>query len=172
MTEDIVVEDISSEELVSIEHAREAFDDAQLIDYILERFHERHRTQLENLVKLAAKVESVHGDDQLCPNGLTLHLTNMRQELEQHMFKEENILFPMIKAGQGAMAVGPISVMKHEHEEHAAAIKALETRANNLVLPAQACHTWQNLYQSIEAFITDLKAHIELENDVLFARQV
>ena len=39
----------------------------------------------------------------------------LKAELEQHMAKEEQRLFPLIKSGQGAMAIGPISVMEREH---------------------------------------------------------
>lgn len=161
----------NAQALPSIETAQETLDDAQLIDFILIRFHERHRAQLEELINLASKVEEMHRTHEQCPKGLALYLSIMRQELDQHMFKEEYILFPMIKTGRGPMAGGPISVMKHEHEEHAEAIKTLKSRANNLILPAQACNTWKRLYQGIEEFISDLNAHIELENNVLFARQ-
>lgn len=164
-------EESEFEEMMSIKQAEESLDDAQLIDFILKRFHERHRFQLDNLIALARKVEQVHKEHDQCPEGLALYLSHMSAELEQHMYKEENILFPMIKSGQGSMTVGPISVMKHEHEEHYASIKTLESKAYNLILPEQACETWKALYSELKAFISDLNAHIELENNVLFARQ-
>lgn len=160
-----------SKHLPTIEQARQMTDDTQLIEFILERFHERHRHQLKELIELATEVESVHSDEEACPSGLAQHLISMNRELEQHMFKEENILFPLIMAGRGAMATGPIGVMKHEHEEHCAAIEALEIKANNLNLPIRASDVWQTLYSRLEEFIRDLHAHIALENDVLFARQ-
>ena len=69
----------------------------QLIEYILARFHERHRDQLPELIRLASRVEQVHGSKPGCPNGLAEHLWNMQQELESHMLKEEQILFPMLQ---------------------------------------------------------------------------
>ncbi len=41
----------------------------QLIEYILARFHERHRDQLPELIRLASRVEQVHGSKPGCPNG-------------------------------------------------------------------------------------------------------
>lgn len=159
------------EDLPSVETARTSFDDAQLIEFIVQRFHERHRVQLQELIDLASRVEEFHGDHELCPKGLAMYLSIMRQELEQHMYKEEMVLFPMIRAGQGDMAYGPISMMRAEHEEHAQAIKGLEDRVNHLQLPDNACETWRSLYRGIEELISDLHTHMELENDVLFARQ-
>lgn len=164
-------EESVSAEMPSLVEAQQGFDDEQLIDFILERFHERHREQLEVLIPLARKVETVHSDQELCPVGLAQHLENMSEELEQHMFKEENILFPMIRRGQGISAVGPISMMKYEHEQHVEEIGMLERKARGLILPEFACNSWRRLYEGISEFVRDLKAHIELENNVLFARQ-
>src|SRR5690606_16047582 len=70
-----------------------------LIEHILERFHERHREQLPELIRLASRVEQVHSNKPGCPLGLAEHLWNMQQELESHMLKEEQILFPMLQRG-------------------------------------------------------------------------
>ncbi len=40
-----------------------------LIDHIYRDFHERHREQLPELIRLAQRVESVHGDRADCPIG-------------------------------------------------------------------------------------------------------
>ena len=149
----------------------ETLPDGELIDFILERFHQCHRRQLKELITLAGRVEGQHGNHQLCPRGLARFLEAMSAELEQHMFKEENILFPMIRAGQGGMASGPISVMMHEHDEHGAAIDKLGELTHQLQLPSDACGSWRQLYSDLETFVADLNHHIELENTVLFARQ-
>jgi len=68
-----------------------------LIDHILERYHARHREDLPELIRLARRVEQVHGDRPDCPKGLADHLADMQQELESHMMKEEQILFPILR---------------------------------------------------------------------------
>lgn len=143
----------------------------ELIDYILENFHQVHRTELPELLRLANKVERVHADKPDCPHGLSDHLLQMAQELEQHMQKEENILFPMIKRGTGSMVLGPISVMRHEHDDHGAALRELERLTNNMHPPMGACNTWRALYLGLQKLHNDLMEHIHLENNLLFVKQ-
>jgi len=150
--------------------ALNALSSSDLIEHILIRYHDTHRKQLAELVRLASRVEKVHGDLPACPNGLAEHLDTMRQELEQHMHKEEQILFPMLQQGMNAMAQGPISMMRHEHEGHSSAVSQIIDLTNNLALPIDACNTWRALYLSLDEFMTDLHNHIEIENTILFNR--
>ncbi|VCU70669.1 Iron-sulfur cluster repair protein YtfE [Pigmentiphaga humi] len=141
---------------------------SDLIDHILRRYHERHRQQLPELIALAAKVEQVHGERPDCPAGLADRLRAMQQELESHMRKEEQILFPMISRGHGAMAAAPIAVMRLEHDQHREALRELAALTGDAIPPAGACATWQALYRGLRLFRDDLMAHIHLENNVLF----
>ena len=70
-----------------------------LIDHILERYHAVHREQLPELIRMARRVEAVHRDHPLVPSGLAALLEEAEQDLLSHMMKEENILFPLLKAG-------------------------------------------------------------------------
>lgn len=143
---------------------------AEIIDYILPRFHQRHREQLSELVLMAEKVERVHGDKPTCPRGLAKQLNLIRLDLENHMMKEEQILFPLIKQGMGQQAAGPISVMEHEHDEAGEQLEVVKFLTNNVTPPEGACNTWQALYNGINTFISDLMEHIHLENNLLFPR--
>lgn len=142
----------------------------ELIEHILTRYHDTHREQLPELIQLSERVERVHGGHTACPSGLSSHLTHMAEELETHMAKEEQILFPMITRGMVAMAGGPVSVMRHEHDDHGSALEELERITNGLTLPEGACGSWQRLYHGLASFRDDLKAHIQTENDLLFSR--
>ncbi|MGE4406312.1 iron-sulfur cluster repair protein YtfE [Pseudomonas sp.] len=141
----------------------------QLIEHILENFHERHRDQFPELIRLANRVEHVHGSRPECPNGLAEHLWTMQQELESHMLKEEQILFPMLQRGIGfPQAQGPISVMRYEHQQHGEALERLAALTNDITPPANACNTWRALYRGLEELRSDLMQHIHLENNILF----
>ena len=140
----------------------------ELIPYILTRYHERHREQLPELIRLARRVEQVHGDHAECPNGLTDHLCYIQQALESHMTKEEQILFPMLLRGEHSLSRGPISVMRFEHGQHDQALDQLFALTNDITVPAHACNTWQTLYRGLDTFCQDLTQHIQLENEVLF----
>ena len=112
-----------------------------MIDYILPRFHQRHREQLAELVLMAEKVERVHGDKPSCPRGLAKQLNRIRTDLENHMMKEEQILFPLIKQGMGPQAAGPISVMEHEHDEAGEQLEVVKFLTDNVTPPEGACTT-------------------------------
>lgn len=147
-------------------------DDHELIEHLLQRYHEVHRRQLRDLVHLAQKVEHTHFEHPACPIGLADHLRNMAVELEQHMQKEELILFPMLSRGQGAMAGWPIRVMLGEHDDHTAAIERIDALTDTITTPDGVCNSWRGLYTGLLAFKRDLQKHIQLENDILFARHL
>ncbi len=141
---------------------------ARLIDHLLTNFHEKHRAQLPELIRLAQRVEYVHGGKPECPVGLAGLLAEMHMELEGHMAKEEQILFPMLANSRGGLPEGPISVMRAEHLQHGGALEAIERLTNNITPPVNACNTWRALYLGLAAFRDDLIQHIHLENNILF----
>ena len=138
------------------------------IDHILQRYHDVHRAQFEELVPLAQKVAEVHADS--FPAEVPELLAYMQNELLMHMMKEERMLFPMIKQGVGRGAAMPISVMMHEHEEHDQAVARLLALTNNLTVPENACGSWTRLYTLARELVDDLTDHIHLENEILFPR--
>ncbi|MDO9623079.1 MAG: iron-sulfur cluster repair protein YtfE [Pseudomonas sp.] len=141
---------------------------ARLIEHILKRYHARHREQLPELIRLACRVEQVHGGRADCPHGLTDLLRDMQQELESHMLKEEQILFPMLLSGYARQASAPISVMRFEHDHHGLALGQMEALTHGITPPQDACNTWRALYRGLNELHDDLMQHIHLENNVLF----
>lgn len=144
--------------------------DSQLIEHIVSRYHDTHRRQLPELIRLAQRVEHVHAGRPDCPTGLAAHLERLYGELENHMQKEERMLFPMMVGGLQGMLTGPITVMRREHDDHGAALAVIDNLTNNITPPAGACNTWRALYLGLETFKTDLINHIHLENNILFER--
>jgi regulator of cell morphogenesis and NO signaling len=140
----------------------------ELIDHILRRYHEVHRQQLPELIRMARRVEAVHRDHPQVPQGLADHLETMEQELLAHMAKEEQILFPLLKQGGHPMVVHPIGMMRHEHVSHGAQIDRLAELTHQHQPPAGACNTWQALYAGTARLTEDLIEHIHTENNLLF----
>ena len=141
---------------------------SELIDHILRRYHEVHRQQLPELIRMARRVEAVHRDHPQVPQGLADHLETMEQELLAHMAKEEQILFPLLKQGGHPMVVHPIGMMRHEHVSHGAQIERLAELTQQHQPPAGACNTWQALYAGTARLTEDLIEHIHTENNLLF----
>ena len=123
--------------------------------HIVPRYHDTHRSQMAEMLELGEKVAEVQA---------------IQNELLSHMMKEERILFPMIDQGAGSGAAMPIRMMMHEHDDHQGAIAQLRSLTNDFTPPENACGSWQRLYALAKEFTDDLADHIELENNILFAR--
>jgi regulator of cell morphogenesis and NO signaling len=141
-----------------------------LIDHLLQRYHDVHRAQLPELIAMARRVEDVYRDHPAVPAGLADLLEQMHREMLDHMAKEEQILFPMIRAGGHPMIGHPIAVMRSEHLAHGAQLERLAELTADHTAPAGACTTWQALYAGTRQFQDDLMEHIHLENNLLFPR--
>ncbi|RCS59418.1 iron-sulfur cluster repair protein YtfE [Parvibium lacunae] len=139
-----------------------------LIDHILTRYHDVHRAQLPELILMARRVEAVHRDHPNAPVGLAQLLTEMEVDLLNHMQKEEQVLFPMLKAGGNAFVVHPIGMMRSEHIDHGATLERLAALTQEMTPPPGACTTWRALYAGLAQLADDLVNHIHLENNVLF----
>ena len=142
----------------------------ELIDHILANYHDAHRRELLDLIELARKVERVHADKPSVPAGLTALLTDMRDTMESHMQKEEQILFPAILRGLGTQLGGPVHQMEREHDEHGARLVQLRELTRDFVPPPEACTSWRALFLRCEQLEADVMAHVHLENHVLFPR--
>lgn len=166
-----VIQEIESE---GASRSIERWDDkplTDLIDFIRGRYHESHRKDLPALIEAARRVERVHGKKTSCPTGLASLLDQVAAELEQHMMKEEQVLFPAIRAGRRGGPVNmPIRVMTQEHDDHGANLKRLREVATDFAPPPEACATWRALYAGLEKLESELMEHIHLENNVLFPR--
>jgi regulator of cell morphogenesis and NO signaling len=141
-----------------------------LIDHILTRYHDTHRTEMDWLIPLAQKVETVHGDHEEAPLGLTEALLDLMEELDSHMAKEERVLFPMMRQGGHPAIQHPIAAMRHDHDTAAGLLRKVEHVTHGLTLPEGACRSWTALYTGLEKFTEDLVTHMHLENEVLFPR--
>ena len=139
-----------------------------LIDHIISRYHEVHRVQLPELVRMAHRVEAVHRQHPNVPTGLAARLEAMELDLLEHMQKEEAILFPLLKSGSSPYAGQPISVMRAEHSSHGLALDQVHALTHDMQPPEGACNTWRALYAGLSQFTDDLISHIHLENNVLF----
>lgn len=158
----------------------------KLIDHIVDTHHHFMKEQLPRLDGLLEKVERAHGAHH---GGMLAELRKaysaIRSELEAHLMKEEQILFPLIKqteaflAGTGPKPVShcgsvanPIRQMEIEHDDAGNELAAMRKLTDGYTLPADACPTFAALYDGLAAMEDDLHQHIHLENNILFPKGV
>jgi regulator of cell morphogenesis and NO signaling len=154
---------------------------ASLIDHILEKHHAYLRSEMPRLAGMLAKVIDVHGDrhpDLLRP--LAPVYSALQRELDEHMWKEENILFPLIRLMEQARSLGeapprmpvggPIQMMEMEHESAGNALRQLRQISADYQPPEDACNTYRALLDGLKTMEADLHEHIHLENNILFPK--
>lgn len=157
----------------------------ELIDYILSVHHSYVAENLPLLKEYTAKIAEVHYDTNPELKDIYGIFFGVAEELEQHMLKEEQILFPFVKnmvnPGKYAEAGGcgsfgtvqsPIAMMEHEHENAGAAFKKIRELSDDFDYPPHACNTYIVTFKKLEEFEADLHKHIHLENNILFPKAI
>lgn len=143
----------------------------ELIDHILEKYHVPLYEELPRLLSMANKVKEVHGNkDPIRFENLVSIITKLKDDLEQHMEKEEQILFPLLKTDHPTLLKCPIDAMLREHQDAGEILSELRKLTDNYTAPESACTTWLSLWKGLEVLEEDLHQHIHLENNILFPK--
>ncbi|MBN8710437.1 MAG: iron-sulfur cluster repair di-iron protein [Verrucomicrobia bacterium] len=170
-----VIEQIEAEQVAVVESGENPaqLPPAELISYIVEKHHSFLRRELPRLHAMAHRVAQVHGPHTPSLLQVSDVFTGLFQELDSHMMKEEQILFPAILAmnqsGEAMLPLdGPIACMIHEHDDAGEALRRLRELTHGYQPPADACNTYRALFDGLKDLEEDLHRHIHLENSVLF----
>lgn len=158
---------------------------AELVAHILEKHHAYTKQELARLPALFEKVLAAHGSNHPELEHADEVFTHLCVELEPHLFKEEQILFPYILALEAAVTQkrvlapppfgtvkNPVRMMMMEHDVAGELLRELRKVTSDYAVPSDACTSFTILYQSLEAFEQDLHQHIHLENNVLFPKAI
>jgi regulator of cell morphogenesis and NO signaling len=153
----------------------------ELCDNIESTHHDYLKRELPRLEFMARKVADRHG-------GHSPHLVELRDvflhtkaELEGHMRKEEQILFPICRQmdrARGPFAVhcgsvqNPIRVMIQEHDDAGDALSRMRALTGGYVPPSDACNTYRAYFDGLAEFERDMHRHVHKENSVLFPKAV
>ena len=158
---------------------------AELADYILEKHHVYTRSQLGRLRELATKVHRVHGEryPELARVAELVH--EMGEEMEGHMAKEEEQVFPYLKAQEkaarkkealpdpfqgGPFTNHPLKVLMWEHGMTGEEFEEIHRLTRDYMPPSDACQSYQALYRGLAELERDLHRHVHLENNILFPK--
>lgn len=145
-----------------------------LIDHIVATYHDPLREELPRLETMAARVAQAHGAHASYLARLEAIVTELSADLSAHMQKEEQVLFPGIRAigsGEGVQRIAdPIHVMEHEHDRAGELLAELRSLTGGYVAPEWACQTYRALYHGLAELESAMHVHVHLENNVLFPR--
>jgi regulator of cell morphogenesis and NO signaling len=156
-----------------------------LVAYILDTHHVFDREELGRIEPLLAKVVSVYLQSHPELVEIQRVFIALKQDLLNHMLKEEQVLFPYIIELQEAAdrrapkpfpffgtVSNPVRMMLTEHDMAGDMLRSIRELSSNFTVPADACVSYRTLYEALEGLERDLHKHIHLENNLLFPRAV
>jgi regulator of cell morphogenesis and NO signaling len=154
-----------------------ALSPAELVDHI-EAVHHRYLwDELPRLAELTDTVVAVHGPRHPELADVAESFAAVRADFEPHLLKEEQVLFPMIRAIATASRppelhcgriANPISMMMREHERTGALLASLRAVTDDYRTPEDGCASYRALYDGFARLEADTHLHIHKENNVLF----
>jgi regulator of cell morphogenesis and NO signaling len=153
-----------------------------LVHHIATAHHGYLREALPNLAHLIAKVERAHGDRHPELHELQRIFSAFWGDLELHMLKEEEVLFPMCAALEGparAPAVFchgsvqyPIRAMVQEHEDAGKHLAEMRRVTHDFTPPHDACGSYGAMLAGLAELEADMHRHVHKENNILFPRAI
>lgn len=154
---------------------------SDVIDHILKAHHEYLRTNLPYLQSLVDRVAERHGEHDPRLVELAKTYAGFRAEIENHMMKEEMILFPEIRAVEATdpadRSVGnsmamKITMMENEHDEAGSALEAFSSLTDNYAPSDSHCTKHRALLIGLKELETNTHQHISKENNLLFPKAI
>lgn len=152
----------------------------ELADHIEQTHHAYLRRELPRLGQMVRKVAAVHGECHPWMLEVDGVFAGLAGELDSHMMKEEQVLFPLIRAMERDGAAGdsgcgqgignPVAVMEHEHDDAGRALERMRELSSDYTPPAEACNTFRAVLDGLRELEQDMHQHVHKENNILFPR--
>jgi len=148
-----------------------------VIHHIIQTHHAYLKQELPVLSAFLTKVMYRHGQEH--PELVQLHqwFHQLKAELEEHVMKEEQVVFPLIQeyeqtssASVREKAGQEIVQLEAEHHKTGDLLKQMRQVTHDYQLPEDACRTYTLSYHKLKQLEADVFQHIHLENHILFPR--
>ncbi|TWD93663.1 regulator of cell morphogenesis and NO signaling [Neobacillus bataviensis] len=151
-------------------------DSYTIINHVINNYHRVSEEELTMLSPYVTKVSRVHGEHH--PELIKMNelFYEFKKELLEHMAKEEEIVFPLIKqladgtAPHPEEAIKMIVELEKEHDHAGEILRQIRAVTSDFALPADACGTYRLVYARLEALEGLTFMHVHLENNILFPR--
>jgi regulator of cell morphogenesis and NO signaling len=153
-----------------------------LTDYIYNQHHQYWYNEEPSISQIVAKVAGHHGAHHPALIRVSSLYERLREELNIHFIKEEQVLFPHIRQlayaeskndipGTNVLNIDEaLNMMLAEHEMAGELLQEIRIATSDYQLPANACNSFAFMYHKLKSLETDLQQHIHLENNILFPK--
>ncbi|MEC5426037.1 iron-sulfur cluster repair di-iron protein [Virgibacillus sp. C22-A2] len=150
---------------------------SELVDHVVHTHHTYLNEELPALGQFVTKIFRVHGTNHTHLKELHRLYNAFKVDMEEHMIKEEGVVFPLIKEYEQ----NPSEALKqHIHEvnaeledEHEATgdlLKSMREITSDFEPPADACNSYRITYARLSEMESNTFQHVHLENNILFKR--
>jgi regulator of cell morphogenesis and NO signaling len=152
----------------------------ELTGYVVRVHHTYVKKNAHKILAYVTKVAAKHGDRFPYMIEVCKLFSEVQEEMMQHMFKEEKILFPRISQlelpDKPSTSIdflqAPIDVMEHEHDHAGSLMQQIRVLTNNYQAANDACTTHRLTFTALKDFEEDLHQHVHLENNILFPKAI
>jgi regulator of cell morphogenesis and NO signaling len=146
----------------------ETLSAGDLTVFIENKHHRFLRQALPEATDLLYTLLIVHGSKHRELFSVYRLFGKLKAELEQHLLKEELLLFPEINAAENDDKIKALSQeIINEHEGAGEILSELKAITDNYTPPADGCETYRKAFALLEGIDRDLHEHIHLENNIL-----
>ena len=153
----------------------------ELCDHIEQTHHAYLKEELPRLTELVANVVEANGKNH--PELATIQevFASLRAELEPHMFKEEQVLFPTIRQLEQTgeklnfpfgTVQNPIRMMEQEHDDAGYALSRIHALTRDYSVPDDACNSYRAMLARLRHLERDMHHHVHKENSILFPKAI
>jgi len=158
-----------------------AMPPAELARHIVAVHHVYTKKALPEIAGHLDTIVRVHGGNHPQLAAIRQLFTTLRLELEPHLAKEEQIVFPYIEAMDGVGSPPPadfsgisqpIAALEREHESAGEMFDRINVLADGYQPPDDACNTYRLTLRELQNLEQDLHVHIATENYLLFPKAV
>ena len=147
---------------------------SEAVDHLLQTHHTFLKEALPRLASLLDKVVNAHVERHPELNTVQELFGKLRADLELHLTKEEQELFPMIKQlgssdGNAKLPLqNPIRAIQAENQQVLTLFERIRATTRNFQVPEDGCESYRLLFTGLDELEIDTLLHFQKENDILF----
>lgn len=140
--------------------------------YIEDTHHSYLRHALPEAAELLSTILRVHGKNHRELFVVYRLFGQLKSDLEQHLLKEETILFPDLDQVDKHLEeiIELTAEIIAEHEGAGEILRELRLVTSDYKVPEGTCNTYLKTYSLLEEIEQDLHQHIHLENNILLQK--